>query len=380
LAPSNSLAVIPLSTPDLRGRERENLIACVEDNWVSSAGPFVTQFEDSIAALTNRAHAIACVNGTAALTASLMGLGVGRGDLVIVPDWTFAATANAVLMTGAEPAFVDVSATDWCMDADSAISAVRRFGARVKAVIVVDAAGRVAAPTTIDRIHSAFDGPILVDAAGSIGSTRAGQPAGSTGDLATFSFNGNKTVTAGGGGMIMTDDAEVAGRIRHLSTQARVAADYRHDAIGFNFRMTNLNAAVGMAQLDRMADMIAEKRKTAETYREAVRHRPDIRFMPFDLEDCTDSGWLSNVVVGSEADARSLVAHLDDLKISARPFWCRLSDQPPYSDYPAVETPVSASLTDRVVTLPSSSHLTDADLNRVLDGLDGWHGTDLEPA
>ncbi len=371
---------IPLAVPDLRGREAELLQECVRDNWVSSAGPHVTRFEKAIADLAGRREAVACVNGTAALTAALSGLGIGAGDLVIVPDWTFAATANAVVHAGAAPIFADVSVDDWCLDPDSAATAMKRHGDRIKAAIVVDPSGKVAAPSRIAKLQEQIGCLILEDAAGAIGARREGAAAGSLGHVSTFSFNGNKTVTAGGGGMIVTDDTDLAVRVRHLTTQARVGQDYRHDAIGFNFRMTNLNAALGLAQLERLDDMIAAKRALAKRYKNHIAGRNDLRFMPFDSGDGLDSGWLSNVMAASEKDARSLLAHLASARIGARMFWCSLSAQAPYSTFHTVDVPVSRLLTDRVVSLPSSSQLTDEEMERVLAALDGWRGTAMAAA
>jgi dTDP-4-amino-4,6-dideoxygalactose transaminase len=375
---------IPLAVPDLRGNEARYLAQCVADNWVSSAGPFVGDFEARMAALAGRRHGVACVNGTAALQIALTGLGIGRGDRVIVPDWTFAATVNAVIHAGAEPVFADISRRDWCLDPDSVEEAVARHGGRLRAAILVDPLGKMAPPETAARLRERHGLVVIEDAAGAIGASRAGASrgrmrAGMLGAAACFSFNGNKTVTAGGGGMIVTDDEALAQRLRHLTTQARTGADYRHDAVGFNFRMTNVNAAIGVAQLERLDEMVAAKRAIAEAYRAAVAGRADIAFMPFDEDGAHDSGWLSAVRVADEPAMRSLVAHLNAAGIAARPFWCALSDQPPYAGYPSVATPVAHALTDTVVTLPSSSHLDPAARERVTAALAAWHGPALAP-
>ena len=237
---------IPLSVPDLRGNEAAYLARCVADNWVSSAGPFVVEMEARLARLTGRAHGVAMVNGTAALHLALVAAGVGAGDRVIVPDWTFGASANAVFHAAAEPCFVDVTTESWTLDATLVAKALADPAARIRAVIAVHALGH---PADLDPLRELCDDariPLIEDAAGALGARYKDQPAGGIGDFGVFSFNGNKTVTAGGG-MVVTDDGAAADRLRHLSTQAREAPAYRHDAVAFNYRMTNLNAAVGMA-------------------------------------------------------------------------------------------------------------------------------------
>ncbi len=370
--------MIELAVPDLRGREGEYLQACITDNWVSSAGPFVSDFEATVAARCGRGHGIACVNGTAALHVGLLALGVKPGDHVIVPDWTFAASVNAVVHAGAIPIFADVSESDWCLDADSVDAAMRQYGDRVRAIVVVDSIGKAASPALFSTLKQRYGIPILEDAAGAIGAHRDGALAGGLGTAAVISFNGNKTVTAGGGGMVLCDDADVAQRVRHLTTQARSGQDYRHDAVGFNYRLTNVNAAIGLAQMERMDEMVAAKRAIADGYRAALEQRDDIRFMPYDSDGSVDSGWLSCIRVADEPAMRDLVRHLNERRIAARPFWCSLSAQSPYADYPRMDVPVSRFLTDRVLTLPSSSHLTAEQQSTVLQALADWRGPAMD--
>ncbi|MDF1750876.1 MAG: aminotransferase class I/II-fold pyridoxal phosphate-dependent enzyme, partial [Alphaproteobacteria bacterium] len=355
---------IPLSVPDLRGRESEYLAQCVSDNWVSSAGPFVTEMERRVAQLAGRKAGIACVNGSAALQVALSASGIGPGDYVIVPDWTFAATVNAVIHAGAVPVFADIQATDWTIDPASVDAAITAHKGKVKAIIAVDVLGNMADPEPLQTLAQYHSLTLLEDAAGAIGASRDGLPAGGIGNAGIFSFNGNKLVTAGGGGMYVTDDEAMAARFRHLTTQARVGSDYRHDMAGFNYRMTNINAAVGLAQLERLDDMLALKVAIARRYEDAVFSRGDIAFMPVSRPE-ESSYWLSNIVVADEPSMRSLIEHLNTAGIDARPFWCSLSVQAPYKNYPAMPIPVSTAMTDRVVTLPCSSHLTAQQQDRV---------------
>jgi perosamine synthetase len=364
---------IPLSVPDLRGNEAAYLAQCVADNWVSSAGPFVVEMETQLARLTGRAHGVAMVNGTAALHLALATAGVGAGDRVIVPDWTFGASANAVYHAGAEPCFVDVTAESWTLDAALVAQALADPGARIRAVIAVHALGH---PADLDPLRALCDDariPLIEDAAGALGARYKDKPAGGIGDFGVFSFNGNKTVTAGGGGMIVTDDDKAADRLRHLSTQAREAPAYRHDAVAFNYRMTNLNAAVGMAQLERLDEMLAAKREIAARYDAAIAERGDLVAMPR-CDWARSSCWLYGVRCASATAARGLVDHLAARSIQANVFWESLSGQTPYAGCPTILAGVAQEISGRVVVLPSSSNLGQSDQARVIEAIDGWRG------
>ncbi len=367
---------IPLSVPDLRGNEAAYLARCVADNWVSSAGPFVVEMEARLARLTGRAHGVAMVNGTAALHLALVAAGVGAGDRVIVPDWTFGASANAVFHAAAEPCFVDVTTESWTLDATLVAKALADPGARIRAVIAVHALGH---PADLDPLRELCDDariPLIEDAAGALGARYKDRSAGGIGDFGVFSFNGNKTVTAGGGGMVVTDDGAAADRLHHLSTQAREAPAYRHDAVAFNYRMTNLNAAVGMAQLERLDEMLAAKREIAAGYDAAIAKRGDLAAMPR-CDWANSSCWLYGVCCASAQAARGLVDHLAARSIQANVFWESLSGQAPYAGCPAELAGVSQEISGRVVVLPSSSNLSQNDQARVIEAIDGWCGDAL---
>lgn len=368
-----ALSKIPLSTPDLRGREAEYLAQCVRDNWVSSAGPFVVAMEGRMAELTVRRYAVATVNGTAALHLAVMAANVTPGDLVIVPDWTFAATAAAVVHAGAQPYFVDVTRDTWTLDPELVDAAIRQAPRRVGAVIAVHVSGLPADMDTLALVCSHHGVPLIEDAAGAIGSTYRGRPAGSFGQISCFSFNGNKTVTAGGGGMLLTDDPEIARFVRSRSTTARKGAEYEHEAVGWNYRMTNVNAAIGLAQLERLDEMVTAKQRIAARYDAAIASRTDIRPMPRP-SSAGHNCWLYNARVADESDAGRLVEMLGARQIEARRFWRSLSPQAPYELAPRLLNGAAQELSGSVITLPCSSHLGDSDQDRVIAVLNAWQG------
>jgi dTDP-4-amino-4,6-dideoxygalactose transaminase len=368
---------IPLSIPNLGAQESAAVARCITDNWVSSAGPDVVAFERRMAEFSGRAHGMAIVNGTAALYVALRAVGVEAGDRVLLPDFTFAATANAVLHAGGIPVFLDVTEESWTLDSALLADAIRKH--KPKAILPVHVLGHPADIDAINAVCRQAKVAVIEDAAGAIGARYRGRPAGGLGDAAVFSFNGNKTVTTGGGGMIVTDNAAWADRIRALSTQARDGDRYRYREASFNFRMPNLNAALGLAQLGRLDEMLGAKRKLAARYDEILATRDDLVAMP----RCAwaESGcWLYSVRCASRADAGALVYHMDGAGIDARVFWEVLSDQAPYADAPRHLTGVAARLSGAVVSLPCSSHLTEAEQARVIDSLSAWRGGRLKAA
>lgn len=367
---------IPLATPDLRGKEAAYLLQCVEDNWVSSAGPFVIDLEKRMAALSNRKHGVAVASGTAALHLALLCAGVRPGDHVILPDWTFAATANAVCHAGAVPFLVDIDPATWTLSPQRVAEAIEiagKDGLNLSAMLPVHVLGHPADMDPLLALGQDAGIPVIEDAAGAIGATYKGRPVGAFGDAATFSFNGNKTVTAGGGGMIVTDHAEFADRARHLSTQARPGTDYWHDEVGYNYRMTNLNSAVGLAQLERLDEMIAAKKRIAGFYDWEIDGRDDLMAMPR-AAWAESSCWLYSVLTASPAAANDLVGHLDGEGVGGRVFWHSLSPQPAYAHAPRHLDGSAARLSGRVVSLPCSSWITEKQLSRVTASLATWRG------
>jgi dTDP-4-amino-4,6-dideoxygalactose transaminase len=269
-APPRAGTRILLSTPDVGDREQEMVAAAIESGWIAPLGPMVDTFEEQIAERCGRRHAVALSSGTAALHLGLLELGARPGTAVIVPTLTFAATANAVAYCGAEPVFVDCDPESGTLSPEllkHALLSLQRSGTPVAAVVPVDLLGRCADYSALDPICDRFGVPVVSDAAESLGAGHASRPAGSFGTVAAFSFNGNKIMTTSGGGMLLTDDPGMADRIRYLSTQARQpAVHYEHTEIGYNYRLSNVLAALGLAQLERLPGMIARRRALRERY------------------------------------------------------------------------------------------------------------------
>jgi len=380
--------MIPLCIPNLSGNEGEYLAECVTSTYVSSVGPFVTRFESMVAEAAGTAKAVATSAGTTALHAALLTVGVRAGDLVVCPTLTFIASANAVSHCGATPWLFDIDARSWTLDPrllaealsrDTRVQAGERIhvptGRRVSAILPVFTLG---IPADMDEILSiARDAnlPVVVDGAAAIGAFYKGKPSGALGaELTMYSFNGNKTATAGGGGAIAGNDLALVDAFRHLTTTARVGADYDHDIVGYNYRMTNLQAAVGCAQMEQLPTFIAAKRRIARQYDDAFRNNDGFGRFP-EPEWAQSAAWFSGFVFDTEdGDKRSssIRAHLREKGIDARPFWKPMHLQAPYLDAPRTAATVSDRLWSRVVTLPCSSHLTEADQGKVIDAVQEW--------
>ncbi|MGB3538541.1 MAG: aminotransferase class I/II-fold pyridoxal phosphate-dependent enzyme [Mesorhizobium sp.] len=380
--------MIPLCIPNLSGNEGEYLAECVTSTYVSSVGPFVTRFESMVAEAAGTAKAVATSAGTTALHAALLTVGVRAGDLVVCPTLTFIASANAISHCGATPWLFDIDARSWTLDPRLLAEALSRdtriqdgerihvpTGRRVSAILPVFTLG---IPADMDEILSiARDAnlPVVVDGAAAIGAFYKGKPSGALGaELTMYSFNGNKTATAGGGGAIAGNDLALVDAFRHLTTTARVGADYDHDIVGYNYRMTNLQAAVGCAQMEQLPTFIAAKRRISRQYDDAFRNNDGFGRFP-EPEWAQSAAWFSGFVFDTEdGDKRSpsIRAHLREKGIDARPFWKPMHLQAPYLDAPRTAAPVSDRLWSRVVTLPCSSHLTEADQGKVIDAVQEW--------
>ena len=360
-------ARVLLSSPDVGVREEEMVVAAVRSGWIAPLGPMVDEFEKQIAERCGRAHAVALSSGTAALHLGLLELGARAGTAVIVPTLTFAATANAVVYTGATPVFVDCDASTGNLDPallEQALAELATDGVPVAAVVPVDLLGRSADYSALLPICERFGVPVLADAAESLGSFHHGAPAGSFGRIAALSFNGNKVMTTSGGGMLLTDDAHTAQRVRHLSTQARQpAVHYEHTEIGYNYRLSNVLAALGLAQAERLDGMIGRRREMREMYARLANDQPGVEVFQRH-GDAEDNCWLTAFVVEPQVTGWTtddLRAALDAAGIESRPLWKPMHQQPVFrGGHRAFLSGAADELFVRGLTLPSGSAL-DAD-------------------
>lgn len=365
---------VKLHEPRFLGNELKYLQECINSSFVSSAGKFVDRFESELAAYTRADYAVAVVNGTAALHVALLLAGVKPKDEVLIPSLTFVATANAIRYAGAEPHFVDCEERTLGMDPEAlhnylskvveirqGQSVNRRTGSVVRALVPVHVFGH---PCDIDGLLSVardFHLVVVEDAAESLGSYYKEKHTGTFGLLGILSFNGNKTITTGGGGAILTCDPEHAYRAKHLCTTAKLphSWQYKHDKVGFNYRMPNLNAALGCAQLEQLPQFLESKRRLFERYRDAFKDFRAVQVMEEPV-DCRSNYWLQALLLDkSVADERDdLLEDTNNAGLMTRPIWTLLHRLAPYQDCPRAPLPVAESLERRILNLPSSAGLS----------------------
>jgi len=354
-------------------RERELLLDAFDSNWVAPLGPHVDAFEREFAEKVGARHAVALSSGTAAIHIALQLLEVQAGDEVITSSLTFAATANAITYLRAVPVFVDSEPQSWNMDPQllaEAVDAGAARGRRPKAVVVVDIYGQCADYAALGDVCRAADVPLVEDAAEALGAQYQGRPAGTFGVFGCFSFNGNKIITTSGGGMLVTADEQAARRARFLATQARdPAPHYEHSQIGYNYRMSNLLAAVGRGQLSVLESRVARRRENFEFYRQTLGQLPGISFMP-EPASCRSTRWLTCIVVDPAkfgATREDIRLALEAENIEARPVWKPMHLQPVFRDCRCYGGAMSAHLFDSGLCLPSGSSLNATDRARVVD-------------
>jgi dTDP-4-amino-4,6-dideoxygalactose transaminase len=363
---------ISLSTPDVGPLEEQYLQAALRSGWAAPVGPDLEAFERELAERTGTGYAVALNSGTAALHLALLGLGVGPGQLVVVPTLTFAATANAVTYTGAEPVFVDCEPATGNLDVGllaELLAGLRREAAWVTAVLPVDMYGSCADYHRLLPVCAAAGVPVVADAAESLGASYAGRPAGSYGRAAALSFNGNKVLTTGGGGALVSDDRDLIDHCRYLATQARQpVAHYEHTDIGYNYRLSNLLSALGRAQLRRLTAMIARRRQIRDRYAKLFAPVPGVRLLA--AEDDGANCWLTTIIVEPAAAgwrAGDLAGHLEARQIETRPVWKPMHLQPVFVGARGAITGAAEQLFATGLALPSSSALTEPQVGRILD-------------
>jgi dTDP-4-amino-4,6-dideoxygalactose transaminase len=366
-----------LSPPDVSDLEAAWMLAALRSGWAAPAGPDVDAFECELAARLEVAHAVALSSGTAALHLALLGLGVTRGHVVIVPTLTFAATANAVVYTGATPYFVDCDPATGNLDPallEPVLRRLRRDGRPIGAVVPVDLFGRCADYATLAPMCEAYGVPMVEDAAEALGSYHHGRAAGAFGAAAALSFNGNKIMTTSGGGMLVTGDRALADRARYLATQARQpVSHYEHTDIGFNYRLSNLLAALGRAQLRRLDDMIERRRALRERYEKLFAGVEGVTLLGAD--DPEANCWLTTIFVDPSRTgwaAPALAVHLEKRDIETRPLWKPMHLQPVFAGAEATVNGAAERLFDRGLALPSGSALGEPALLRVFEAINDF--------
>lgn len=375
-AATNGAARAALHEPEFAGREWDYVQQCLDTGWVSSVGSFVDRFERELAAATGARFAIATVNGTAALHAALICAGIRPGDEVLLPSLNFIAAANATSYAGAIPHFVEVEEATLAIDpgalmahlSDIAVNDAgglvnRRTGRRIGAILCLHAFGHPARIEALVELAARYGLPLIEDAAEALGSRLHGKHLGTFGQLGVLSFNGNKVVTTGGGGAILTDDEALARRAKHLTTTARVPAGWHfvHDEIGFNYRLPNLNAALGCAQLERLDDFIARKRVLAARYAEAFVKVPEVTLFT-ERPGARSNYWLNTILLKPAAAAQreAVLEAANAAGYAARPVWTPMHELAMYRDCPHMGLAATDGLCRRIVNLPSSPKLADA--------------------
>jgi len=367
---SSNRVDVALHEPFFKGKEWEYVKECLDTGWVSSVGKFVDRFEKKLAEYTGVKRAVAVVNGTCALHLALKLAGVKTGDEVIVPTLTFVATANAVSYTGAIPHFVDSEEGTLGLDPDkletylSEISEIRKdacynkqTGKRIAAVVPMHVFGHPVDLDPLFKVCKNFKLILIEDAAESLGSFYKSKHTGNWGKLSVLSFNGNKIITTGGGGAILTNDPSIADRAKHLSTTSKIPHkwEYNHDELGYNYRLPNINAALGCAQLENLPNFLKEKRDLAKRYQSAFKNVKGIHFF-IETNHAKSNYWLNAILLqqGLEHERDTVLQTLNDNGIQARPVWTLLHKLPMYKTCPKMDLTTAKSLEARLINIPSS--------------------------
>jgi len=364
-----------LSPPNVGDVERSAVVGALDSGWVAPVGPQLDAFETELASCAGRQNAVALSSGTAALHLGLRALGVRSGDEVVVPTMTFAATAFAVLHAGAFPIFLDVEAESWNLDPQllATFLAKRAASGRLPAALItVDVFGRTCDYDAIGPICKEYGIPLLADSAEALGALHGERPAGSFGAAAVFSFNGNKIITTSGGGSLLTDDPEIASRVRKWASQSREPYPwYEHEEIGYNYRMSNVLAALGRAQLSRLPEIVERRRGIKDRYAKELELLPGVTVMG-DPPWGRWNGWLTTVLFDADSypNAPTRIREaLEELNIESRPVWKPMHQQPVFRDAESVITGVADRVFHEGLCLPSGSAMADSDVDRVLDAL-----------
>jgi perosamine synthetase len=363
---------IPVNEPLLDGNEKKYLLECIDTGWISSEGPFVRQFEEKFAARVERQYGIAVANGSGALDIAVQALQLGPGDEVILPTFTIISCAAAIVRAGATPVLVDADPLTWNMDINQVAA---RITPRTKAIMVVHIYGLPVDMDPIIELAKIHDLKIIEDAAEMHGQTYTGKPCGSFGDISTFSFYPNKHITTGEGGMLVCNDPDLAERcrgLRNLCFQSKKR--FVHDELGWNYRMTNLQAALGLAQLERLDEFVDRKREMGRKYTQRLMSVEGLEFMPTQTDYARNIYWVYGMVLKDDVpfDAEEAMKRLGELSVGTRPFFWPMHEQPVFQKmglFAGESYPVAERLARRGFYIPSGMALTDAQIDNVVEGV-----------
>jgi perosamine synthetase len=360
---------IPVNEPLLNGNEKQYLNQCIDTGWISSEGPFVRQFEESLAARVDRQHGIAVSNGSVALDTAVAALGIGSGDEVILPTFTIISCAAAIVRAGATPVLIDSDPVTWNMDSNQIES---KITPRTKAIMIVHIYGLPVDTDAILTLADKYGLSVIEDAAEMHGQTYKGKPCGSFGNISTFSFYPNKHITTGEGGMLLTDDPQLAERCRSLRDLCfQPQKRFVHEELGWNFRMSNMQAALGVAQLERLDEFVLRKRRMGKRYTELLADVLGLKLPLAKTDYAENIYWVYGLVLEDELplDAQAIICLLAEKKIGSRPFfWC-MHEQPVFKKMGLFQNesyPVSERLARRGLYIPSGLALTDEQINQVV--------------
>jgi perosamine synthetase len=376
---SAKLALIPLSEPLISGNEWAYVKECLDTSWVSSAGKFVDRFEAEFKTRLGVRHAVAVASGTAALHVAVLAAGVKPGDEVLVSTLTFIAPANAIQYAGAHPVFVDADPSTWQMDVEAVLAFLERCrqtpeglinpksGRRIGGLLPVHILGHPVDLGPLVETARRHKLPVIEDATEALGASYRGRPVGTIGDVGCFSFNGNKLITTGAGGMVVTSRQDIADKARYLSTQAKDdPIEYVHEEVGYNYRLSNVQAAIGCAQLEHIDTFLSAKRRIASRYAEGLADCPGVRTMP-SANWASPAFWLYTVLI--EGGSREAMRKLGQAGVQSRPLWRCVHSNKPYRGNEVLGGSVAEDLQRDALSLPCSVGLSDSDQERVITAL-----------
>ena len=349
---------IPIYQPFIGKEEETNLIECIRSTWISSKGDFINSFEEKVKTFVDTKYASAVANGTVALHLALLAAGVKQGDEVITTNFTYVASTNAILMVGAKPVFVELNPENWNIDVTKIED---RINSKTKAILITNIYGLPCDFDVLKKICMRHSIPLIEDAAESFGATYKGKQSGSLGDISTFSFFGNKTITTGEGGMVLTNSRKYYNLVEQLKNQGNSPdKKYYHDILGYNYRMTNMQASIGCAQMSKLNDILSLKKNVDDFYRSSLRDK--VEFQKID-KDVVPSYWISSILLKNQSERKQVEKALTEKGIETRPLFYPIDELPFYKKNKSIH--LARELYDRGLSLPSYPALTDDQLKLI---------------